>query len=244
MPTQKRPKAVKGNWDAGTLWDEDALKFIEHEQSDAANVEDGHIHAVDRKRWLQAQEYERTVWMTELPHVDDARNGEIADGFKRYVAVPRELGDVIEIGAGPFTNVQYILPYRRASSVTLLDPLIHEYTHHPHCTYADGTLHTIRVGLIALPVEEWEPDMQYDTVVMANVLRHCYDAEAVLTKILDILKPGGVIVVWEEPREIDPEREFDIGHPIWPSKELIEGFLSHFDLLYREGFYFIGEKRA
>lgn len=196
---------------------------------------------IDQERWLQAQAYERKTWMQVVPHWTDARNYEFAWGFDAYRALPDDLGDVIELGAGPFTNARLILERHDADSITLLDPLLADYITLDTCTYRDGVLVGVPVAVIPSAIEDWEPE-EYDTVIMINTLHHCRDAALVLKHVEAAVKPGGWLVIYEPPREIDPARVYDVGHPLSPKAGFMERFLGKFNEVYRNGWYFIGRK--
>lgn len=88
------------------------------------------------------------------------RNQEHEIGFNYYADVPLNLGNVLEVGCGPFTQLITILNNRAAKSITLLDPLLNSYLSLPNCTYKDKRLlgydcgHPIRVKMNVF--SEWE----------------------------------------------------------------------------------------
>lgn len=231
----------------GEIYRDDAALERLVNNSDARYADaHGEVLAVDDARWQRAQLYERSTWMEYNQNAQADRNSTHADGFGGYADLPRELGNVVELGCGVFTNLQYILQGREANSVALVDPLIGIYQSHKHCTFKNGVLQTrgietFPVELVGSTIEDWLPQRQFDCVVMVNVLHHCRDAQAVFAKIRTLLKPGGYLVFHEPPREIDPEKHYDAGHPLAPHAETIEAFLSDgFIEVYRKGWYFIG----
>lgn len=203
------------------------------------------ILKVDEARWKEAQKYERDTWLLyNLDAVSD-RNELHAAGFNNYAALPQALGDYAELGCGPFTNSRLILPGHAVTSVTLVDPLVDEFRRiHPHCTYRDGMLDSHPVTTVASAIEEWKPETKYNTVVMTNVLPHCYDAAAVFEKIRQILAPGGWLVFHECAREPAPLEHYDVGHPLIVTEPVINEFLSGFEPVWRSGPYFIGYRKA
>lgn len=202
---------------------------------------------VTPERWEQAQQYEHDTWLVHnLGSVSD-RNDDHLAGFNGYAALPLEHGKVIELGAGAFTNVRHILSRdgSKWDSVTLLDPLIEEYRQfHPNCVYrTGGAIDPWTPVLVAKPVEGYKTKTKYDTVVMVNTLDHCYDSELVFGWIDSHLKTGGYLVFGENARDVDPMTHYDVGHPIAVTQSVLDGFLSGYDELYRNGGYFIGVKR-
>ena len=199
------------------------------------------ILSVDDARWQAAQKYERDTWLVYNPGATSDRNEQHRDGFGGYAALGDDLGNVIELGCGPFTNLRHIIPTRTALSVTLLDPLIKDYmTTHPNCTYRNSDLNDYPVVPVAKTIEELKTKRKFDTVVMVNVLAHCYNARKVFDKIYSILAPDGVLVFNELPCTTTPEAFYDVGHPLQVSEVVIDAFLSEFEPMYRNGAYFIG----
>ena len=209
--------------------------------NDLAYVTAGGVLAVDAARWKQAQQYERDTWLVYNLARESDRNEIHAINFGGYSVLPADLGDFIELGCGPFTNARIILTGRTASSVTLLDPLATDYQQqHPHCAYKDNTLAGNPVNLIGSPIERWKTSKRFDTLVMVNVLPHCYDATAIFATIRKVLKPGGYLVFFEEAREMPPTELYDVGHPLMVSRAILDEFLGYFSVLHKQGDYFIG----
>lgn len=213
------------------------------ENNDAGYWTPRGILSVPRERWEQAQAYERATWLDYNPQAFDDRNGEHRDGFGGYAVVPASVGDYLELGCGPFTNGRLILEGRTAASTTLVDPLITDYLDHPHCSYAFGRWPT-PVELVHSTAEDYVPVHGFDTVAVINVLAHCYDADKVLDTIRRALRPGGILIWHEPPREHNPNQHYDVGHPIAPHTAWLEDWLSEFSELYRNGSYFIGKRKA
>ena len=198
---------------------------------------------VPRERWLRAQDYERNMWMVRGAGALDDGNERHAKYFNHYRDLPENVGSIVEFGAGPFTNVYHILEHHQASYITLVDPLLSTYFKHPHCTYKDGFLRGRSIKGYSVPVEEWQPPEQYDTAVMVNTLFHVMDAQAVLDKLYDCLKPGGLVVFREWPRQVDHTRQFDVGHPISVTPEFLYSFHARFERIYwTNEWYLIGRK--
>lgn len=203
------------------------------------------ITRVDAARWQRAQEYERDTWLIHAREWDDDKNVAHAQKFDDYKALPDDLGDFIELGCGPFTNARIILEGRRAHTVTLLDPLMRDYLGLPNNGYQRlPTRGEPMAQLKAGTIEDFPTTQQYDTVVMINVLDHCRDADAVTQKVWDITRPGGWVVLFDEPREIDPAIHYDAGHPLALGAAYMEAWLARWEPVYRNGWHFIGRKPA
>jgi SAM-dependent methyltransferase len=229
----------------------DAARAALATTNDAAHYTEGKgVLSVPLERWQKAQQYERETWLVHAVNSTDDRNIEHAAMFDGYKALPEKLGDVIELGCGPFTNLRLILPERTAESVVLLDPLADEYrTQHPHCAYKNRSLGESHVNVVSMPVEKWDTlgksfrDTRYDTVILINVLHHCQDVDQVFAWIKAHLKKGGHLIFHEPVRDIDPMKLYDVGHPISINQGVIDTFLSGFKPKHQNGSYFIGVKK-
>lgn len=208
--------------------------------NDAQYYDEGKgILSVPAERWQQAQQYERDTWMQyNLGSIDD-RNGEHAEKFNGYAALPDDLGDTIELGCGAFTNLRLILPNRIVSSVTLLDPLLDDYKAHPNCHYKDGTLAGFAVKTVAKPIEAYSTKQKFDTIVMINVLTHCQDAHKIMHWIDAHLKAGGHFVFGEYPSTMGAMELWDAGHPLRFTETQLNDWISGYTEVYRNGSYVI-----
>ncbi|KAI2494326.1 SAM-dependent methyltransferase [Fragilaria crotonensis] len=158
--------------------------------------------------------------------------------FERFRGLPRYLGDILEIGAGPFTKTKLILenqPDRRVSHVTLLDPLIEEYIKNRKIktSYPDRYLvvNGVRIPttLIAAGGEDPLPVRRYDTVILVNTLEHCYNAVVVLSNAYQALKPGGILIFGESFAQETMLQTSDTCHPI----QLMQAFLANYLTNYK-----------
>jgi SAM-dependent methyltransferase len=217
-----------------------ALDRLANTNDTSFETSDG-VLQVNEARWQTAQAYERHTWLQHNLILTTDRNEIHQEMFGNYSVLPDSLGKVIELGCGVFTNLRFILPERTADSVYLLDPLVKEYqAQHPHCTYKDDTLCGNPVTLIDSAIEDWNTRIKFDTLVMINVLPHCYDALAVFAFIRKHMKSGGYVVLGEFPREHPASLHYDAGHPIALKAHILDSFLSEFEEVYRNGYYFIG----
>lgn len=202
------------------------------------------VVSVDRARWEKAQRYERETWLTYNLDARSDRNEAHREAFGGYAALPYDLGDCIELGCGPFTNLRYILDGHKASSIWLLDPLIKEYEFsHPNCAYKGWQMHGQQVQPINDAIEAWRGVRQFDTVVMVNTLAHCYDVHRVFKTIRRILKLDGILIFCEGAKTEQPTDFYDVGHPLTMTQAVIDAFLSRFEPMYHSGDYFIGRYR-
>ncbi len=211
--------------------------------NDSRFLSDRGILRVDQERWQQAQAYERETWLRYNLDAENDRNEMHQIGFGHYAMLPAALGDYIELGCGPFTNTRFIIRDRHLSSLTLLDPLIVEYERlHPHCTYAGWQMLGHVVNAAACAIEDWQPQRQYDTLVMINVLPHCRDAELIFERVRQALRPGGWLVFHEMACSPAPEYHYDAGHPLAVPQTVLDDFLSCFGAVYRRDSYFVGRQ--
>ncbi len=227
---------------------------LETTNDSAYYIEGKGVLSVPLERWQYAQAYERYTWLTQGLSLTEDRNTEHAAGFDGYKSLPQNVGHIIEVGCGPFTNMIHIIPDRETNSISLLDPLASSYLRHPHCTYRDGTLLKRSVELIPFAIEMYHHHsyggqfntpykQQYDTVVMVNVLSHCLDAATVFTWVNAHLMWGGSLVFHEPARDIDVRSVWDVGHPLSYTQDVIDEFLSGYIPTYKNGDYFIGVKK-
>ncbi len=64
----------------------------------------------------------------------------------------------------------------------------------PSRTFADHAEKSVGVKIWRRPIEECDiPAGAFDVVILAAVLEHLYDPDAVIKKISDVLKPGGLL---------------------------------------------------
>ena len=222
---------------------EDALLRLSTVNDARYANEQGEVLAVDGERWHTAQQYERDAWVHHNNLVTSARNEDWAAAFGYYSIMPDYLGDVIELGAGPFTNARLLIEGRTWHTMTLIDPLILDYRVMAHCPYKHGMLGGRPVTLINRAIEDWQPAQQYDTLIMVNTLHHCRDAFLVFDRIWRALKPGGWLVWGEWPNETDPHKVYNAGHPITPRADTLESFMSKFEEVYRHDWFMIGRAR-
>lgn len=229
---------------ATTVYHDDrALEQLERVNDTRFETEDG-VLKVDAERWQIATDYERYTWLTHNLQLTTDRNEFHRDEFDNYKALPKNLGKVIELGCGVFTNLRFILAEHQAEKVFLLDPLCEEYqAKHPNCTYKDGILAENEVTLIAKAIEDYKSRIKFDTIIMINVIPHCYDALAIFEFIRKHLNKGGYLVMGEFPREHPAKLHYDAGHPIALHAPILESFLSEFEEVYRKGWYFIGRAK-
>jgi 2-polyprenyl-3-methyl-5-hydroxy-6-metoxy-1,4-benzoquinol methylase len=218
--------------------------------------EAGGVMNVDEKRWKTAQALEKGVWSNN--DVSDDRNSQHRkwfDGYKsiiKFLNQGNNLGDVIEIGSGPFSQTNTILETVGSTSVntiTLVDPLLTDYVQSTgKNTYKSGSLRnlpTILVKAGAEQVSKFKTD--YDTVIMINVLEHCVDGWKVLENLYDLLKPGGLFIFserwydkkWDQYNGNNPF--WDALHPINTKKLVIDQLLKQYKPLFRRDFYYEGD---
>jgi len=213
--------------------------------NDAAYLTEGKgVLSVPLERWQAAQAYERATWLTHGLMLTEDRNAEHAAMFDGYKALPDDLGSIVELGCGPFTNMRYILPERKHTFAVLADPLANAYrANHPNCTYKDGKLEGFGVSIVTSSIEEYRTIWMFHAIIMINVLSHCVDARKVFAWIDDHIAPDGYLVFHEPARDIDVHSHFDAGHPLSYTQSVIDEFLEGYAQVYKNGDYFIGRKK-
>lgn len=236
--------------------------------------EEAGILCVDKERWQEAQSFESRTWLCDNRQARLDNNLLHQANFDDYFHLQdRTFQRGIELGCGPFTNIRHIAKFATIAEIHLLDPLLKQYTKHPHCVYQGGTL-KIPAGLFTkkkkaflhnIPIEELQTDLTFDLVILINVLEHCYDAERIFGQILKIISRGGYFVFYDKYLEPDflaqkVKTSYDAGHPLRISGRVIDRFLedNFYPLLYKlnyfpvlkrgmnvsyHGLYFIGWKK-
>lgn len=180
--------------------------------NDTKYSNNGEITQVTQERWQQAQQYEHDTWMKHGHNFTQDRNQEHAQHYNNYKDLPQDLGNLLEIGCGPFTQTITILSNNHtAQTITLLDPLIQHYTNHPNCTYHKLTP---KPTLLPIPAEQLPPTPQYNTIILINVLEHVQNATQVLQNTYNALTPNGILILADRNYTTDPTKIYDIGHPI------------------------------
>jgi SAM-dependent methyltransferase len=220
---------------------------------------DASVRSVSRERWLEAQAWERDLWVTSQhkhgwrrvawPIVKPALralrwrrawgddwNYWWADHFDHYSFLPAQLGEYIEVGCGPYTNTRLILPGRTAARVVCSDPLAETYVKFPDRwlakAYSEGL-----VEIDAHPIEELPfADESFDVLVMNNVLDHVRDADLCLERATRLLRPGGIFIIGQDLSDEADVRNHpeDIGHPIRLAREDVDRHLADFEQLLRK----------
>jgi len=204
------------------------------------------IVKVDYDRWLQAQKFEKDGWTEYWYNCRDDRPMEHYNLFNSYSDVPHDIGAIVEFGCGPFTQLKHIIEFgnRQFSSITLVDPLINDYLNMDNCTYKDNSLLGCPVEFFNCQAEKFTRSNYYDTAICINVLEHVQDVLAVLDKLHDTLKTGGLIIFGERTYDdFNCDALFDIGHPIRIKSCITDEFKKRFNILFDNVGYFIGIKK-
>jgi len=222
---------------------------------------------IPSKRWLAAQAAEAELWRRGGDKGSHAGVGDRAQShverFDRYRMLPRDLGKVAEVGAGPWTQTYFALRARpdvRLSSLTVIDPGIPGYLAAGKSTYQNGSMATgaghTPVHLLPVGAEQVPKNYHgsFDTVVMINCVEHTFNAFATLYSAHSLLRPGGTFVFQE--RSVKLASGAQLYHPVRLNKRFFDWWL---DTLYVRTFspskhmrlkhfmeaetYFIGRKK-
>lgn len=216
------------------------------------------VLAVSCDRWHKAQRVKNLAWDYRDRNIDI--NNHIKS-INYHEILPFDLGDVIEIGAGPFTQSKSILRNKIVSSITLLEPMAFHYINHVgNCFYKTGSFESLPTTILAIPANELlNHTRKYDTVVMINGIKNVYDALNLLNIAVTLLKENGVFIwherLWDDYRGIaksPDDREFHI-HPLRIKSIVAKQVMTMFEELFlswdtnsrtlkNEGVYFIGQK--
>ena len=195
-----------------------------------------------RERWKQALAWEKAFWDKYISMCwgfrslrllktiakclvrdgpGDAGNYWWAKQFNDYEFVPSEVGNVVEFGCGPFTNLRLILKGRRASHAFASDPLAKHYVGYRGFQLAKKWKR--REYLIDDHMLEEAPFASdyFDLAICINVLDHVQDVYLCMKQLTRVVSPGGVVIFGQDLtsekdlRETSAERQAagDVGHP-------------------------------
>ena len=200
--------------------------------------------------WQNALNNELTYWKGNPTTIDD-RLYEHVEGFHGYRDIPIEMKSIVEIGAGPFTQIQYLLtPFRSIQQVTLIEPNAVEYMKMNNCAYRGGRLRGYPLTIVPESIEVLmrkrrrhqngtgaiSPEV-YQAVISINVVEHVADALEYFRGLYDLLESGGLIIFHERWYDVPPQGDCVLGsaenlHPIRITRWVIDQFLSQFESIY------------
>ena len=131
------------------------------------------------------EDYELHYWLVTKPNFD-------FKVYDRYLAAwkvdrQKNLGDVLEVGTGPYCGC---LPLLSAKSKVALDPLFKEYRELGLLKLNEGI--ELVTGVIEKIDETSLAGRTFDTVLTANALDHGSSDFSSLLRISSVLKAGGL----------------------------------------------------
>jgi SAM-dependent methyltransferase len=195
----------------------------------------GRLKAISQQRIKSSRQCEVSWW--EAAQGIPVRNEQQLVAFDNFTALPNDLGDVLELGAGPYTKVRLILEQeelRTVKSIALVDPLIEEYlsntdittsfTHEELCVERN----CFPTKLHSTSAEAFFSEQHYDTIILVNTLEHTENAVQILHNIWVLLKPGGLLVFGEEYSTSFQLQIVDPCHPIRIMRVLFDEYLDLF----------------
>jgi len=201
----------------------------------------GRLKIVSPRRHEVAAKCEKRFW--EHTHVP-MRNKAQVKNFQQFEMLPKDLGNVLELGAGPYTKTRLILESglipRSVQSVTLEDPMLLEYIedgkvvtsyNHTHFCVPESESSLggcVAVNLLNVGAEVPFKKEAYDTIVMMNVIEHCADAFVIFSNIYHALKPGGLLVFSDSINGRDLSSFSDTCHPIQINMEFYEHYFTKY----------------
>ena len=205
---------------------------------------------VPRIFWHRALTNELHYWKENPTFIED-RLYEHVEGFDSYANVPQLIESIVEIGAGPFTQVQYLLTsVRSIEQITLIEPNALEYMKLSNCAYRSGQLRGYPVTIIARSIEAVMKvrresrnrtlaarSKQYSAVISMNVVEHVSDALEYFRGLYDLLEDDGLLIFHERWFDYPPQGDCVLGsaenlHPIRITRWIVDRFLQQFDTLF------------
>jgi SAM-dependent methyltransferase len=171
----------------------------------------GSLHPHLFERWKQINFVDNPAEFAERPAGSCSVGlGRVDPMFAGFIA-PYLSGRVLDLGCGPQAVPSYLAGYPTAL-ISGVDPL-EPFEPHPfqfHRGFAEF-----------LP---WD-DNTFDAVINATSLDHCFSLELVTREIVRVLRPGGLLLVWEGFVKNSPPY-----NPSNPNLEPADKFhLFHFD---------------
>jgi SAM-dependent methyltransferase len=203
----------------------------------------GRLLTFSKRRHEAAAECETRFWEH---HRTPMRNEAQVTEFKGFGMLPNELGNILEIGAGPYTKTKLILEeglnVHSVKSITLEDPMLLDYIKNlkVHTSFNETTFcwthkweanagGCVPVTLLNVGAEEPFKAEAYDTIIMMNVIEHCSDAFAIFSNLYHALKPGGVLVFSDSVGDKDTiSKESDTCHPIQVNLEFYDHYFKKY----------------
>ena len=210
----------------------------------------GRLRVFSAQRSNLSAQGELSYWEhTKVP----VRNLAQIRAFNNFRKLPKHLGQVLELGSGPYSKLRVILESgsmsRTVELATFVDPLIISYLSLPHVSFPDGRLCLPRSkaftgGCVDILMGNFGAEQavyapaSYDTVIMVNTIEHCSDAVAIMHNIYTALKPGGYLVFAEEYVDEGQLQVSDQCHPLRVTKKFYDFyFRKYFNnsvLLYKD----------
>jgi len=237
-------KYIYVDTEVNTLTGQQAKEALEKESDEKFLTEGRGIDRVPIDRWERAQAYERKTWLGKHLSARDDRNHDHLLHFEGYkVLRGLSFSHAIELGCGPFTNLRLIARSCRIERCTLLDPLVEEYLRHPNCSYDRKALFCHRslllrnfckipiAQIIPSPIEEMSIQVQFDLLVIINVIEHCYDINRVFKKIISVMRKNAYIVFHDKYYDYaetarNAKRIYDAGHPLRVDRKVVGDFIN------------------
>jgi len=214
------------------------------------------IDNVPEERWKEAQDWEEHHWVNaqrvrkkffknhiwkvlswfgKVPkYRGDDWNSWWMERFDGYKFLPAKIGNALEAGCGPYTNMRMIKEGRDIAHIVLSDPLIRTYAKF-EMTFVSDLYAKAECMLDDHPLEELPfRDDFFDLVVKINVLDHVRDARECMANLVRVTKPGGIIIIGqdltnEEDMEVLKRDAGAVGHPIKLDAEWFAPYFEGFE---------------
>ena len=186
------------------------------------------ILKTSEKRWSDAQEFERSLWITNnqrnsylkilakfvravknpkmlfnyLKYRDfycgDDWNYWWMEQFENYIMLPKSVERALEIGCGPYTNIRLISKICKIKEIYCCDPLIDAYISFK-LTWLSTAASRKKIRISNDKCENLTFDDNYfDLIVCINVLDHVQNADKCLKEMIRLAKQDGFIVFGQD----------------------------------------------
>lgn len=166
-----------------------------------------------RRLWWRARKRNEvdfwSAWLVGAPGTEQWRSDresrlaadtEITDPLVRAELErnPAEEISILDVGAGPVTSLGFRYPGKRLTIVPV-DPLAHEYDRLLRDARLDPPIRTVAVAGEALL--EHFGSRRFDIAYSCNALDHSADPLRIISNMLAVVRPGGVVLVRHKRNE-------------------------------------------
>jgi SAM-dependent methyltransferase len=117
--------------------------------------------------------------------------------------IPADNVAILDVGAGPLTKLGYRYPGKTLTIVPV-DPLAHEYERMLRHAGLEPPVRTLRVA--GEDLTEHFGSLRFDIAYASNALDHSADPFTIISNMVDLVRPGGVVLLRHKRNEGESAR--------------------------------------